>query len=53
LIDIAWLIINETGEESLTYKEVAARARITPPVVYVYFPDKNVLIDEAKRINRG
>lgn len=53
LIDIAWLIIEETGEESLTFKEVASRAKITPPVVYAYFLDKNALINEVKQKKCG
>ncbi|WP_082452929.1 TetR/AcrR family transcriptional regulator [Sphingomonas sp. Leaf208] len=48
LIDIAWLIIKENGEDSLTLKEVAKHARITPPIIYRYFTDKLSLINETK-----
>jgi AcrR family transcriptional regulator len=53
LIDIARLIIKETGEESLTLRKVAGRAKITPPALYAYFSNKNALIDETKQNDRS
>lgn len=45
LVEIAWQIVEERGDQALTMNEVAARASISPVTLSRYFQDKETLIE--------
>lgn len=50
LVDAAAAALRETGDEnSLSMREVARRAGVTPPAVYLHFPNKEALVDAVLR----
>jgi AcrR family transcriptional regulator len=50
LIDAAAAILRETGDENgLSVREVARRVSVTPPAVYLHFPNKEALVEAVLR----
>jgi AcrR family transcriptional regulator len=45
IIDAAWSLVSEEGLAGLTLRDLAHRAGITAPTVYVYFDSKNAIYD--------
>ncbi|HEY6935279.1 MAG TPA: TetR/AcrR family transcriptional regulator [Marmoricola sp.] len=45
ILEAAWSAAREEGLTSLSLRRLAARAGITPPTVYAYFPSKNAIYD--------
>lgn len=45
IVDAAWQLVRGEGLAGLSLRELAKRAGITTPTVYVYFPSKNAIYD--------
>jgi AcrR family transcriptional regulator len=45
ILEAAWVAVHEDGLTSLSLRRLAARAGVTTPTVYAYFPSKNAIYD--------
>lgn len=45
ILDAAWALVREEGLAALSLRDLARRAGITTPTIYVYFDSKNAIYD--------
>lgn len=50
IVDAAWRLGNETGDDALTIRNIAARVGISPALLYTYFEGKGALMREMQAL---
>lgn len=50
IVDAAWTLGNESGDDALTIRNIASRVGISPALLYTYFEGKGALMREMQRL---